>query len=72
MDNKLHLGISAYYHDSAAALVSNEKIIFASQEERFTRVKHDNCFPINSIKEALRYGNISLESLDTITFYENP
>ena len=53
MDQKLHLGISAYYHDSAAALVSDENIIFAAQEERYTRTKNDNSLPLNFIRAAI-------------------
>ncbi len=66
------LGISCYYHDSAAALVDNGKIVNAVQEERFTRKKHDNSFPKKSIKFILNENNISLEELDYIVFYEKP
>ena len=67
------LGISAYYHDSAAALVVNGEIIAAAQEERFTRKKHDPSFPHNAIKYCLREGKInSLNELDWIVFYEKP
>lgn len=66
------LGISAFYHDSAACLTINGKIIAAVQEERFTRVKHDPSFPINSINFCLKYGNISVKDLDFIVFYDKP
>ncbi|MGK7938989.1 MAG: carbamoyltransferase [Crocosphaera sp.] len=66
------LGISAYYHDSAAALVQSGKILAASQEERFTRKKHDARFPKNAIGYALTEANISLQKLDYIVFYEKP
>ncbi|MDJ0508026.1 MAG: carbamoyltransferase [Crocosphaera sp.] len=66
------LGISAYYHDSAAALVRLGNILAASQEERFTRKKHDPRFPKNAIMYVLTEGNISLEELDYIVFYEKP
>ncbi len=66
------LGISAYYHDSAAALVQSGKILAAAQEERFTRKKHDARFPKNAITYTLREGNISLQKLDYIVFYEKP
>jgi len=66
------LGISAFYHDSAAALVIDGKIIAAAQEERFTRKKHDATFPINSINFLLKNSNISLDSIDYVVFYEKP
>ncbi|MGB5769246.1 MAG: carbamoyltransferase, partial [Crocosphaera sp.] len=66
------LGISAYYHDSAAALVQSGKILAAAQEERFTRKKHDARFPKNAITYTLTEGNISLQKLDYIVFYEKP
>ena len=66
------LGISAFYHDSAAALVINGKIIAAAQEERFTRVKHDSSYPINSIKFVLNYSGLKLTDIDQIIFYEKP
>ncbi|MDJ0662263.1 MAG: carbamoyltransferase [Crocosphaera sp.] len=66
------LGISAYYHDSAAALVQSGKIVAASQEERFTRKKHDARFPKNAISYALTEANISLRNVDYIVFYEKP
>ena len=68
----LVLGISAFYHDSAAALIKNGEIISAAQEERFTRKKHDASFPINSIKFLLNYSNIKLNDIDFIVFYEKP
>lgn len=66
------LGISAYYHDSAAALVQGGKILAAVQEERLTRKKHDASFPKNAINYILFEGNISLQQLDYIVFYEKP
>ncbi|MEA5508787.1 carbamoyltransferase [Crocosphaera sp. UHCC 0190] len=66
------LGISAYYHDSAAALVQRGKILAAAQEERFSRKKHDARFPKNAILYSLAEGNISLQELDYIVFYEKP
>jgi carbamoyltransferase len=66
------LGISAYYHDSAAALVQDGKIIAAAQEERFTRKKHDPGFPTNAVKFCLEYGGLNLEDLDAIVFYDKP
>ena len=66
------LGISAFYHDSAAALVRDGQIIAAAQEERFTRKKHDNRFPGNAVDYCLRAGAIAAEQLDYVVFYEKP
>lgn len=66
------LGISAYYHDSAACLIYNNEIIAAVQEERFTRIKQDHAFPINSIKYCLNQANIEISNLEAIVYYEKP
>ena len=66
------LGISCYYHDSAAALVVDGEIDSAVQEERFTRIKHDSNFPVNSIKYILKKNKIKLNEIDYIVFYEKP
>jgi len=66
------LGISAYYHDSAAALVLDGKIIAAAQEERFTRIKQDASFPGHAIKYVLDEAGIPFEELSIIMFYEKP
>lgn len=66
------IGISAYYHDSAAALVRDGAIIAAAQEERFTRKKHDPRFPSQSLAYCLREGGISLREVDEIIFYDKP
>lgn len=66
------LGISAYYHDSAAALVKDGIVIAAAQEERFTRVKHDDSFPIHAIRYCLDEGGINPARLDAIGFYDKP
>ncbi len=66
------LGISAYYHDSAAAIISDGKIVAGAQEERFTRKKHDACFPGNAIAYCLREAGISLVDLDYVVFYDKP
>lgn len=66
------LGISAYYHDSAAALVCAGQIIAAVQEERFTRKKHDARFPTHAIRYCLEAGGISLRAVDYIVFYDKP
>ncbi len=66
------LGISAYYHDSAAAILQSGKIIAAAQEERFSRKKHDARFPVNAIGSCLDVGNMSLSDIDYIVFYDKP
>jgi carbamoyltransferase len=66
------LGISAYYHDSAACLVIDGEIIAAAQEERFTRVKHDHNFPGNAVRYCLKEAGISPEDLDYVGFYDKP
>jgi len=66
------LGISAFYHDSAAALIIDGKIIAAAQEERFTRKKHDPSYPINAINYCLEEAKLSLELVDYIAFYDKP
>lgn len=66
------LGISAFYHDSAAALIRDGEIIAAAQEERFTRIKHDSSLPINAIKYCLAEAKINLSDINYITFYEKP
>ena len=66
------LGISAFYHDSAACLLKDGKIIAAAQEERFTRKKHDPSYPHNSVEFVLNYANIKLSKVDYIVFFEKP
>ena len=66
------LGISCYYHDSAATLIRNGEIIYAVQEERFSRKKHDSRFPINAIKFCLKAKNIDLRDIDYVVYYEKP
>ena len=66
------LGISAYYHDSAAALTIGGKIIAAAQEERFTRNKHTPDFPTNAVKYCLEYAGLEIDDLDAIVFYDKP
>ena len=66
------LGISAYYHDSAACLLKDGEIIAAAQEERFTRKKHDANFPRQAIKYCLKEANIIASQIDNIVFYEKP
>ena len=66
------LGISAFYHDSAAAIIIDGEIIAAAQEERFTRKKHDSSYPFNSIEFVLKFSGLKLKDVDHIVFYEKP
>ena len=66
------LGISAFYHDSAACLLKEGEIIAAAQEERFTRIKHDSRFPLHSIKYCLSEANIEPSEISNVVFYEKP
>ncbi len=66
------LGISAFYHDSAAALIDSGVIVAAAQEERFTRKKHDSRFPVNALEYCLRAGGIGLGGIDGVVFYDKP
>ncbi len=66
------LGISAFYHDSAAALVIDGKIVAAAQEERFTRKKHDPSYPVNAVNYCLSEADLVLEQVDYIAFYDKP
>ena len=69
---KTILGISAFYHDSAATILVDGKIIAAAQEERFTRKKHDPSYPYNAIEFVLNYANIKLNDVDQVIFFEKP
>ena len=66
------LGISAFYHDSAACILKDGKIIAAAQEERFTRKKHDQNYPHNAIDFVLKYADLKLSAVDQIVFFEKP
>ncbi len=66
------LGISAFYHDSAAAVIIDGKIIAAAQEERFTRKKHDSSYPFNAIDFVLKFSKLKLSQIDHIVFFEKP
>ena len=66
------LGISAFYHDSAACLLKDGKIIAAAQEERFTRKKHDPSYPYHAIEFVLKYANLKLSEVEQIVFFEKP
>jgi carbamoyltransferase len=69
---KTILGISAFYHDSAATILVDGKIIAAAQEERFTRKKHDSSYPFNAVEFVLNFSNLKLIDVDQIIFYEKP
>jgi len=66
------LGISAFYHDSAAALITDGRITAAMQEERFSRIKHDSAFPEKAIQACLDMGGLKLSDIDYVVFYEKP
>ncbi|TAN45282.1 MAG: hypothetical protein EPN22_04635 [Nitrospirae bacterium] len=66
------LGISAFYHDSAAALLHDGKLVAAAQEERFTRKKHDAAFPHNAVRFCLDYAGVSIDELSAVVFYDKP
>jgi len=73
MASKLYiLGVSAYYHDSAVALIENGEVVFAAQEERFSRVKHDSRFPTNAFWAALNYVGITPDELSAVAYFEDP
>ena len=65
------IGISAYFHDSAVALVENGEIMYAAQEERFTRIKHDSNFPKKALKNLFEFNNIKLSDVDYVVFLKN-
>src|SRR4051794_39593455 len=66
------VGISAFYHDSAAAIVRDGVIVAAAQEERFTRKKHDASFPANALRFCVQEAGIAWQDIDFVTFYEKP
>lgn len=68
----IQLGISAFYHDSAACIVENGKVLAAAEEERFTEIKHDNSFPINAIKYCLESTQTSIDEIAQVCWYEDP
>ena len=69
---KTILGISAFYHDSAAALLVNGEIAAAAHEERFTRKKHDSSFPINAVRYVLQEAGVDYKDLTAVAFYDKP
>jgi len=66
------LGVSAFYHDSAVALLKDGEILYAAQEERFTRKKHDRNFPVNAIQDALRRNGLGMKDIDLVAYYDKP
>jgi carbamoyltransferase len=66
------IGISAYFHDSSAALVVDGEVVAAAQEERFSRIKHDSGLPVQAVRFCLDYGGLSIDEIDHIVFYEKP
>ena len=66
------LGISAFYHDSAAALIVDGCIVAAAQEERFTRIKHDSAFPVNAVEYCLKEAGAIIGDIEQVVFYEKP
>lgn len=66
------LGISAYYHDAAAAIVKDGKVLAAVQEERFSRIKHDATFPVHACRYCLEFAGLSIDALDAVVFYDKP
>ena len=68
----IQLGISAFYHDAAACIVKDGKVLAAAEEERFTEIKHDSSFPINAIKWCLEYTGFKIQHIDQVCWYENP
>ena len=70
--NEYVLGISCYFHDSAACLVKNGKVISSVQEERFTGIKNDSSFPYRSIEWCLKFNNVNIADIQYVVFYEKP
>src|SRR5688572_25433465 len=71
-DTTYILGISAFYHDSAACLIRDGQIVAAAQEERFTRKKHDHRFPRHSVDYCLKEGGIGIDKVGLVAFYDKP
>src|SRR2546423_15631186 len=72
MSSTYILGISAYYHDSAACLMRDDEIVAAAQEERFTRKKHDHRFPAHAVEYCLKAAGITGAEVDYVAFYDKP
>ena len=65
-------GISAYFHDSAAVILKDGQLLYAAEEERFSRIKHDNSFPVLAIEKGLEVLKLTLSDIDTVVYYEKP
>ena len=70
--DKYIIGLSCYYHDSAAAILKNGEIVAAVQEERFSRKKHDSRFPYNALRYCLKSQSIGLQNIQEVVYYEKP
>ncbi len=68
----IQLGLSAFYHDSAAALVIDGKVVFAIEEEKLSGIKHDNSFPFKAIEACLSHAQITIDEVDMVCWYEVP
>ena len=68
----IQLGLSGFYHDSAAAIVIDGKVIAAIEEEKLSGIKHDNSFPFKAIEWVLKYSKISIDEVDMVCWYEEP
>lgn len=68
----IQLGLSAFYHDSSAALLIDGKVVAAIEEEKISGIKHDSSFPIHAIKWCLEYANKSISDVDVVCWYEDP
>jgi carbamoyltransferase len=66
------IGISAYYHDSSACLFKNGELIFACEEEKFTGIKHDSSFPVNTLEYIFKKYNLTRDKIETICYYQVP
>ena len=66
------LGISSYFHDSSAALIIDGELSFAAHEERYTRIKHDSSFPLNTIRKSLEFNGLDINEIDNFVYFEKP
>ena len=66
------LGISCFYHDSAAALICDGRLVAAAHEERFTRIRHDPALPVNAVKYCLEEAGLKISDIDYVAFYDKP
>ena len=66
------LGISSYFHDSSATLIIDGELSFATHEERYTRIKHDSSFPLNTIRKSLEFNGLDINDIDNFVYFEKP